>query len=277
MRWSKIKNIIILLLAVVNLCLLVITFSRTWRARQGDRELREQMIVLLEQNGIQYLPEAIPGGMELSGARVAQVLPDKTTAAVLVGEVGQTQTAWARTTYTGARGRVTFSDDGGVEATFTSGAWPLGTEDAKAPEEWGRTILEGLGISVKPGPVRKEGEELTLTYTQLWNGWEVPGAAVELVCREGEGLLGLSGRILLGVAESVPERETISAATALARFLEGLKQGGYGCSQVVEMYSGYALEGTTTVTLIPTWYLTTDVWPWRFAVNAYTGAMTAEE
>ena len=42
MRWSKIKNIIILLLAVVNLCLLVITFSRTWMARQGVELARHE-------------------------------------------------------------------------------------------------------------------------------------------------------------------------------------------------------------------------------------------
>lgn len=277
MRWSKIKNIIILLLAVVNLCLLVITFSQTWMAKQGDRELREQMVTVLEQNGIEYLPRTIPGAMPLTGTRVAQVLPDKATAAVLVGEISQTQTAWARTTYTGTLGSVTFSDNGTVEASFAPGTWPLGEEDVQAPEKWGQAILEGLGVSVKPGPAQKRDGETVLTYTQLWNGAEVPDAAVELVYREDEGLTGLSGRLLLGVAENVPERETISAATALARFLEGLKQGGYGCSQVVEMYPGYDLEGTTTVTLTPTWYLTTDVWPWRFGVNAYTGAMTAEE
>lgn len=149
MRWSKIKNIIILLLAVVNLCLLVITFSRSWRARQGELELRERMVEVLEQNGIQYLPDEVPGEMPLAGARVSIAAPGKETAGALVGQVAQTQTAWARTTYTGERGKVTFSDDGGVEAAFEPGAWPMSQDDWEAPEEWGKAVLEGLGITVK--------------------------------------------------------------------------------------------------------------------------------
>ena len=75
----------------------------------------------------------------------------------------------------------------------------------------------------------------------------------------------------------MPGEETIDGATALARFLEALNREGYVCSQVTDMYAGYATSGAGTVTLRPTWYIETDTSPWRFAVDGVTGAVTAAE
>ena len=44
MRWSKIKNIIILLLVIVNGFLLALVGLRAWQTEQGERETRERMI-----------------------------------------------------------------------------------------------------------------------------------------------------------------------------------------------------------------------------------------
>ena len=57
MRWSKIKNIIILLLVVVNAFLLAQVGLREWRSRRDERETRERMIAILARNDVTYLPE----------------------------------------------------------------------------------------------------------------------------------------------------------------------------------------------------------------------------
>ena len=70
--------------------------------------------------------------------------------------------------------------------------------------------------------------------------------------------------------------ETLTASTALARFLDELNRGeGYVCSQVIDVYSGYTAGGTTTVTLTPAWFVETDTW--LFIVDGYTGDITARE
>jgi len=184
MRTSRIKNIIILLLLIVNAFLLALVGVRVWRTQQGERETREQMVQVLARSGIEYLPAEVPGEMPLDPVRV---------------------------TLSSAEERQELSDT--------------------------------LGESGRPdaGALRA-----------------VP---------EMEG------------AEKLPEEETISAATALTRFLKALNDGGYVCSQVKDLYAGYAVSGAGagTVTLSPAWFVETDAWPWRFAVDAATGTVTAGE
>ena len=61
MRWSRIKNIIILMLVIVNLFLLAMVGLRAWRSRRDDRESRARMVFILQENGIDFLPGEVPG------------------------------------------------------------------------------------------------------------------------------------------------------------------------------------------------------------------------
>lgn len=268
MRWSKIKNIIILLLAAVNLCLLAMVGLRAWNTHRSDRELRERMVQVLAQSGIQYLPEEVPGEMTLAPLQLTLAVPDAEGAAGLIGAAAQAQSAWGETTYTGPGGSVTFSDDGGVDAGFT----PAQVPDPDHPEGWALALLEGLGVSAQWDGTERTDNGFTVTCTQLWEGAPVPDAGVELTWDGSRA--ALTGHLLFGTAQAVDQGAALSASTALTRFLEALRQGGYGCSQVVELTAGYDLDGTA---LTPAWFLTTDVWPWRFAVNAQTGTVTALE
>jgi hypothetical protein len=133
MRWSKIKNIIILLLLIVNVFLLAQVGLQAWKSERNEREMRALMVEVLENNGITFLPQEVPG-------------------------------------------------------------------------------------------------------------------------------------------DALPGDDTITASTALTRFLEALNQEGYVCSQITALYAGDAGDGES-----PVWYIETDVWPWRFAVDGHTGAVTVAE
>ncbi|MEA4953978.1 MAG: hypothetical protein VB096_00465 [Pseudoflavonifractor sp.] len=274
MGWSKIKNIVILLLLIVNVCLLAIVGVRSWRTERAEQETRSRMVEILKGSGITFSQEEIPGELGFSGRRVSMTSFGETEAATLVGTITKWDTVGTRTTYTGERGSATFSVGGEIEVQFLAGAKPLeGADMGRACNE----LLESLGIQVEEAKKQTQGEMVTLVYTQLWEGTPVPDLTLTIVYRRGE-LSSLTGRYLAGNSETLTSGGAgVSATTALARFLEGLNRGGYVCSQVTEMYAGYAVSGTGTVTLTPTWYLETDAWPWRFAVNGDTGTVTAEE
>jgi len=183
MRWTKIKNIIILLLVIVNLFLLGLVGARAWRTAENERLARERMLTVLEQNGITFLPGELTDRMELEPLRVT---PE-----------------------------------------------PSG----KAPP-----VPEGVALRTVRG-----GHTVDMDPAELVGTWEYPA----------------------------PGGEAITASTALMRFLEELNRGGYVCSQITDMYAGYAVSGNGTLTLSPTWYVETD--SYRFAVDAYTGAVSAQE
>jgi len=271
MRWSRIKNIIIIILLLVNAALLAMVGVQSWRAGVSRRETGERMVAVLEQNGIRFLPGEVPGEMPLALRRVTLESGGEDQALALVGTVSESRTAGTRTTYVGERGEVTFSTAGEVEAAFAPGAWSRkNAEPAQVEGE----LLRALGVEGRESARESAGGRTEAVYTALWEGAPVPGVTLRLTW-EGDDLVSLTGRRLTGEAESPPEPgSALDAATALARFLESYAQGGYASAQITGMYAGYAAGGTGTVTLTPAWYIETDTWD--FTVDGYTGAVTAE-
>ena len=272
MGWSKIKNIIILLLVIVNVSLLVMVGQRYWRNEQNQRETRQRVIAMMEKNEISFLPAEVPGELELTGRRVALEPPGEAEAAQLAGELTGHRTVGARTTWEGTRGTVTVSASGELEAAL-KGTYPSEAADMTAQ---GLELLASLGFQARYTGREEQGDDTVLRYVQLWDGAPVPEWTAELTWGT-EGLEHLSLRRLAGTEETMAGEETIDAATALARFLEALNREGYVCSQVTNLYAGYAATGTGTVTLRPTWYVETDTSPWRFAIDGVTGTVTAVE
>lgn len=272
MRWSKIKNIIILLLVIVNVALLAMVGQRRWENEKNQRETRQRVIAMMEKNEISFLPAEMPGALTLTGRRMTLEPPGEVQAAALVGEITDHGTVGARTTWEGPLGSVTASSSGELEARFTVGAYPPGADEAGR----GLELLSSLGFEARQTGQETENGQTTFRYVQLWNGVPVPQWTAELTWGTA-GLERLSLRRLAGEEEPLTGEGTIDAATALARFLEALNREGYVCSQVTDMYAGYATTGSGTVSLRPTWYVETDTDPWRFAVDGVTGAVTAAE
>ena len=230
MRWSKIKNIIILLLVVVNGFLLAQVGLREWRSHRNERETRERMIAILARNDVSYLPGSVPGGLELTSRRVTLSPFGQDQAALLVGAVADVQDQGTQTLYTGAEGTAVLTAAGELTVEF--------------PE--GNTLTESV--------------------------------LLERLSKLGVSLRSLTLRLLAGTEEVLPQEETITAVTALARLLDELSRGeGYVCSQITDLYPGYVSGGTGPVTLTPAWFIETDVWPRQFAVDGLTGAVTAAE
>lgn len=274
MRWSRIKNIIILLLVIVNVFLLALVGLRAWRTRQGERETRERMIEILANNGIEFLPGEVPGKMTLTPWQVTLETPGEEQAAWLVGELLSVESAGGRTTYTGLRGTMSFSSDGEVQAAFPANAWPCDRERITATAT---EMLNALGVSsVQVTDRREEDNAVTVTVVQLWEGVPVFDRTLALRWEDG-GVRSLSGRCLLGSGAPQSGTESISSSTALARFLTALNDGGYVCSQITGLYEGYTSGGTGTASLTPSWFIETDVWPRHFAVDGLTGAVTPAE
>ncbi|MCI8473962.1 MAG: hypothetical protein HFF07_01335 [Oscillospiraceae bacterium] len=266
MRWSKIKNIIILLLVLVNGFLLGQVGLRALRSQQAQRETRERMVAILERNDVSYLPQEVPGALTLPGRRVTLSPPGEAEAALLAGEILRQETLGARTTYQGPRGFVTCSPSGEMEAQFAPGA---------VPQEELDSLLESLGVRAQESDRQTQGDFVRVTLTQTWEDIPVPSLTVTVLLRNG-GVESLTLRRLAGTEELLPARDTLDAATALTRLLDELNRGeGYVCSQISAVYPGYSPSGTGVLTLTPAWFIQTDTW--RFVVDGYTGAVTATE
>lgn len=278
MRWSRIKNIIILLLVLVNIFLLFLVGQRAWHTEQAQRETRRRMVDVLANNGIAYLPQEVPGEMPLTGRQIALSQPDEARVSAFLGGEVTAETSGGRTLWRGPAGTLSVASGGELEAELTAVELlrPQGLEDAAAGT-WGETWTEGQLLALLGLEVRRDSspgsEEASPVFLQLWEG--APVLSARLTVEWGE-TVRISGRALFGAAQPAPAAEFLSASTALTRFLKALNDGGYVCSRIADLYPGYLSAGAGTTTLAPAWLIETDAWPWRFAVDAATGAVTAE-
>lgn len=268
MRWTKIKNIVLLLLVVVNLFLLALVGVHAWQTAQNDRQTQERMLQILENNGITFRPQTLPGAMDLTPQRLTLAPMDGDQAAILVGEVTAAETMGTRTIYRGEHGVLTLSPSGEATLDFF--------DRASLTEEQVWESLSRLGLSFRETGRQEDGGYLEVKACLLWNDSPLPGETITLTCNGGAPA-GLAFRVLMGSAETLPAAgEPISAATALLRLLDALNRQGYICSRIDRLYAGYTLSGTGPYTLEPTWFVEIDTAPWRLAIDAYTGVVTVE-
>lgn len=268
MEWPKLKNIILIILVLTNLCLLVFVAQRELRDSQLQRQAREEAIQFLEDRGIAVDEKQVPQTMELLPQTVERNLEEESQLAAAL--LGQGVTAEDRGAgvyrYSNEAGSIQFHSDGSFSAEFTAGAFPLGEDRVKSCAE----LLEKLNFE---GEVLSQ-QENALVFRQTWNGYPLFTQQVTLELADGCLRAMTSGRRLVGEPVEDPTRQPITVVTALIDFLNGLNTLGDVCSRIDTITPGYvsvtALSGPMTLT--PVWQITTDTGAYQ--LDALTGELS---
>ena len=247
MEWSKLKNIILLLLVSVNAFLLILVGVQESRAARYEEDTRQAAVRVLEQSGITFGPERVPQGEND-----------------------------VRHRYSSVQGTAEFSMNGTFSVRFQPGAWAK--EHERSYEDASQSCLERIdfqGTLISSESGERPGQTV-LTYYQNWEGTPLFSCQVTLLWQD-DTLLRMEGQRLSGTITSSSEEETLSAATVLVRFLAGVTEGGFVCSRIDEMNAGYLIVSGTTrpVELTPVWRITTD--SGAYYVDAITGELSPTE
>lgn len=267
MEWSKLKNIILTLLAATNLCLLGFLFVRELKQAQQLREAREQALSFLASRNVAVEPDRVPDKMELIPQVVERSLEEekKAAAALLDGEVRTERRTGDTYCYYNENGQVQIQSDGAFTARFSTGFLPL----EKSRERTGRELLKRFGFEGEP----LKAEDDKVTFHQLWNNVPLFDHQVT-VCFDDRGVTGITaGRRLNGTPVPVQSGRPVTVATALIAFYNGLNELGDVCSRVDAIYQGYVsaapLAGPDT--LVPVWRIDTDTG--RYQLSTMSGTL----
>lgn len=255
MEWSKIKNIIILILLGLNLFLLVMVASQELRSHQLRQEARTEAVSLLQRNGIQVEYARLPADTALPTLTLEEnTAAGETLARTLLGEDIEQQSSGVRAVYTSSLGEMEAFSTGRFAVNFRAEAMTL--EDS-TPESHAAALLQRAGIQAEYlESTSAEGIQI-LTYRQKWSDTPVFNAQITLSYMGGS-LRHMEG-VLLPTGSSTQEQEdTITVATLLVRFLSQRNESGRMFSQILSLVPGYHFSGTRPFTLIPAWYVTTD-------------------
>ena len=272
MEWPKLKNIIILILLVVNGFLLVLVASRREEAVSYERKALERIVQVLEGKGIQVDAQALrpadglaPASMERDVEREARLV------GLLLGEeVPGDNRGGGLYLYRGELGEVSLRSGGEVSAVFEEdGRWMT-----DHPEQHAAALLKRLGLEAEQTAVEDGADGTSLFFRQSWNGVPVFTCEVELIYREGR-LCSLQGVLLMAETAAAEAGECLTLPTALMRFSEEVAATGDGCSAIHSMEAGYrgsvqSLSGGTR--LAPVWLVATNTAD--YYLDCVTGALT---
>lgn len=268
MPWTKLKNIVLAILVLTNICLLFLAAGPAIQSRRQLSQAREEAIRFLRSRGVQVEENVIPQSMGLAPQVLDRDLEaEARAAAALLGSPASVQARGGGVyRYTSDNGAIQFHSDGTVSAQLRPGAFPLG-EDRQA----GCVALMGrMGCE---GTILEETED-GLVFRQSWKGSPLFTQQVTLVCG-ADGLTDITaGRQLVGSPREDTGRSALSVATVVIDFINGVSALGDVCNRIDSIEPGYitaaSLSGPTVLT--PVWRVTTDTGAYQ--IDTVTGGVS---
>lgn len=272
MEWPKLKNIIILILLVVNGFLLVLVGARREESAQYERAALERTVLVLENAGIRVDVEAVGSAAGLTPMAVGRDLDrEAKLARTLLDESVQGENRGGGLyLYQGALGEVSLRAGGELSAGFERDEhW-----QTARPEDHAAALLTRLGVKAVQTGCSSQGEETVVRFRQSWNGRAVFSCELEFVYRDGY-LTALRGTLLTAETGTAETGTALTLPTALMRFSEEVGATGDVCSAIRSMeagYWGFAQSLSGGVRLAPVWLVSTDTAD--YYLDCVTGALT---
>lgn len=270
---SKIKNYIILLLVIVNLCLLSIVLKSDITQRKARENATAALEQVLQDNGIAMsedvvLPEKLPTEVTLSRS----MLKERRKLSSLIGSSSAQDLGGNIVYYRGSDGQGSFRGTGEFEIALEKAIIP-NTGDINDLLEGCYTVTRRLGIEcsdIEP-EIGMEGSIQTVTMVCAWNGTPVFNASIEFSYAPDRlyfisGMRPLDTEVSIRASEDYPD-----SATILMSFLGYIRQSGDVCSEISDVQLGYFISSSASGSCVlrPVWCIITD--SGKYYINGQTG------
>lgn len=265
MERYRLKNIIILILALLNSFLLATLISRESEERSLLRRTEEELVELFAASGVTLDADAIswdtpPAGITLGRSEALE----RTAAKFLLGEDLQSAAQGGVSSYSGARGAAQFRAGGSFEAAGT-----LAGEDGA---DFCRKFCRQFSYSDPVFTLDEDGTGTAAAVLQ-YEKYSVYNAFVTFRLEKG-CVTGVSGTLLpTEGGTAVSSGQLLSAAAALTAFQQMRQEESTVASSILKTSLCYELQSTSSaISLGSAWCIMTDIA--RYYVNCSTGAIT---
>lgn len=256
---SKIKNFIIILLALVNIFLLVIVISSAREERKADAYRKNALETVLSDNGITLnsditLTDYVPA--QLSLARDTDT--EKSNISKLIGNCTAEDQGGNSYFYRGTDGQAKFRGTGEFEISMDAGVISTG----KDPIATAKATLKKLNIEcgdIEP-IVTEEGSNTTVTLCCSWDGTAIYNETINFIFT-ADYLWLINGTRPLDTKYSVQSSENYpDSVTILMNFLKFVNDTGYVCSEINDVKIQYKMNSAVSqsCTLKPVWCIVTN-------------------
>jgi len=270
METSKVKNYILILLAIVNLVLLGPFLAEQRQEAAARRTALREITALYERSGIS-LPAALDVGEKAPSGRwlTRELESEREMAESVLGRCSVAAQGGNIYIYSGENGQGIFRGTGEFEILLNYGV----ADTSRGKEQAARDIMKKMGVDCGGYlDVETNGEQTILTLDGVYSGSEVYNARFSFRF-SADSLMLVYGKRVFDKDVSTEETQTIDAGTALVRFLSESNRRGHVCTAVEAISPGYVMSVTVSGDCIldPVWHIETDTE--EFTMNAETGRL----
>ncbi|MCF0121192.1 MAG: hypothetical protein HUJ65_06095 [Oscillospiraceae bacterium] len=257
MSVRRIKNVVIILLLVVNLAFVGLLHAEQRReSEQHELEL-EQLTELYAQSGVALSDEVeiLPSLPTVSDAVDADA--ERDFAEHFLGATEAHEMGAGSLRFRSETGTAVFTGDGEFTISLTAGA-----VSAEQSRSWVERTLRAVKIDYALLDETADGFAATQSYGRT----EITNCRINFIFTDGE-LTSVTGRLATSFERG---RSSMSCVTAMTRFLSRIRSGAVNCSVVSSVRRVYSMHTTVSGgSLYGEWLIETD--SGEYTVNAATG------
>lgn len=263
----QLKNVIIIILLLVNGFLVGSLVSRSTAARTAQSRSAQQLAELFDADGIQLDPDSIPSEEPPASRVLTRDSALERTAAdhLLSGGLRRSEQAGV-CSYSGAKGAALFRENGSFEAA--------GTLASGNGEDFCRAFCRDFHYAVSSVQVDEDGSG-AVTALREYGGLTVSNCVVTFTLEQG-AVTAVRGTLLpdASVESAAGDQSPLSAQAALTAFLDMRRETGAVASSITDISLCYELQSSAAapMSLVPAWRIATDTV--SYYVNCITGVVS---
>ena len=255
MQWGRVKNILIVILAAINMFLLCSLGAKQWQESKRERALMADLGALLDGCGI-ALGEGfrLPADVELPALSVdrSRTSEEAAGAAMLGEDMERTEREDGAVLLESSAGALEWQADGTLSGQCSTGE--RAPEDERQALRLARLLLDKWGLAPDDAVYTAEGRTVTMTGTAAG----LPVFNRRLTLRFDGETTAVSGLWSFGTPYTTVRASGTfcAAADALLSFAAAAQD----CTRIDAMEVGYRLQTDSSrrLQLTPTWKITTD-------------------
>lgn len=267
MESAKLKNIILIVLLMVNL---VFAGLLVYNWRESDKiseQTRERLETVLAGRGIELSPEVDINVTPPAEYELHRNLESELTAVhALLGTAEAYDRGGNVYYYSGQNGEARFRGTGEIELSLSNGAFGRGM----SPESAAEKAAKKLGLDPFLISSDDSGELITVILGWRWQGCEVFNGQLSFSLSE-DSLISIEGQRSFDEIYRVTDSEAMDCQTAIMRFLGIMDENGVSIRKIESVDAGFVLSVSVSgeETLSPAWRISTD--SGVHCINAVTG------
>jgi len=263
MSGSKIRNIAIVSLLLVNILFLAIIIIDAAEDARFEREALENISAILYAGGITIDPDNIISADALRTMRTARAADvERSIVGALLGETNITDQGVIYVYENPYRGTAEFYSAGDFDVRLFEGVITGGGDVIRTV----RSLLQNMGIETMSIALTSDfddneaGSEI-VTAVAAYRGAGIFNSVIIFEFK-AESLVSVSGRYVAGIEPVDDFAELSQVSSALIRFLAAVKNeelSDFDCNEILDVRAGFRHQsvGTDEGIIDPVWLITT--------------------